>query len=54
MAESPILYEAREGVAVITLNHPDVLNAFTPEMLGVFASTLRRAPTDGQRERLAS
>ncbi|MEX0781944.1 MAG: enoyl-CoA hydratase-related protein [Dehalococcoidia bacterium] len=46
MAESPILYEAREGVAVITLNRPEVLNAFTPEMLGELAAALRRA-TDG-------
>ena len=49
MAESPVLYEARDGVAVITLNRPDVLNAFTPEMLAATREALERAATDGQR-----
>lgn len=49
MADQPVLYDAREGVAVITLNRPDVLNAFTPEMLGQLAKALERGPHEGQR-----
>ncbi|MFZ5720923.1 MAG: enoyl-CoA hydratase [Pseudomonadota bacterium] len=39
MAYSQILYEAAEGIATITLNRPDRLNAWT----GVMASDLRAA-----------
>ena len=49
MTEESVLYEAREGVAVITLNRPEVLNAFTPEMLQQLHWALHRAPDEGQR-----
>ena len=49
MSEPSILYEAREGVATITLNRPEVLNAFTPQMLDLLHETLHRAADEGQR-----
>ncbi|MGI8927757.1 MAG: enoyl-CoA hydratase-related protein [Tepidiformaceae bacterium] len=49
MADPAILYEPREGVAVITLNRPEVLNAFTPEALAELDAALTRAPADGLR-----
>src|SRR5574340_1091994 len=29
-----MLYEKRDHIAIVTINRPDALNAFTPEMLG--------------------
>src|SRR5512132_3970914 len=37
-----LLYEARDGVAVISLNRPQVLNAYTAAM----AQSLKRATAD--------
>ena len=41
-----ILYEVSDGVAAITLNRPDKLNAFTDEMLGALGKALKRAERD--------
>jgi 2-(1,2-epoxy-1,2-dihydrophenyl)acetyl-CoA isomerase len=49
LGDDSVLYEAREGVAVITLNRPEVLNAFTPAMLGALHASLHRAVAGGQR-----
>jgi 2-(1,2-epoxy-1,2-dihydrophenyl)acetyl-CoA isomerase len=49
VSDESILYEAREGVATITLNRPAVLNAFTPEMLAALREALERAVGEGQR-----
>lgn len=42
----PILYEAADGVARITLNRPDVLNAITPELITAFGAAIERAGSD--------
>jgi 2-(1,2-epoxy-1,2-dihydrophenyl)acetyl-CoA isomerase len=49
MPGEPVIYEARDGVAVITLNRPESLNAFTPAMLGALHEALARAAGEGQR-----
>lgn len=41
-----ILYEVNEGVATITLNRPDKLNAFTDEMLYSLQDILKNAQRD--------
>jgi 2-(1,2-epoxy-1,2-dihydrophenyl)acetyl-CoA isomerase len=41
-----ILYEKSEGVATITLNRPQALNAFTPEMNSELGQALRDADRD--------
>ncbi len=49
MADSPeplIRYEADDGVAVITLNRPDRLNALLPGMGQQYADLLRQADAD--------
>ena len=33
MPEPAVLYEKQHGVALVTLNRPDVRNAINPEML---------------------
>lgn len=44
--ESVVLYEARDGVAVLTLNRPDRLNAWTNEMQERFHDLLEEAAAD--------
>ncbi len=41
-----ILYDLADGVATITLNRPDKLNALTPEMLSGFFAAVARAGAD--------
>src|SRR5690606_24455220 len=43
---SPILYEAVDGVARITLNRPDVLNAISPELITAYGEAITRAGGD--------
>ena len=43
---SDILYAVEEGVALITLNRPDKLNALTPQMLTDFFAAVARAGED--------
>lgn len=44
---TPILYETADGVARITLNRPDVLNAISPELITAFGEAVARARDDG-------
>ena len=46
MAYSVILYETRDRVAVVTLNRPEKLNAWTTQMAGEVADALHRANED--------
>lgn len=41
-----VLYSAADGVATITLNRPDVLNAFTDPMLDALGEALKQAERD--------
>ena len=43
---APILYEALDGVARITLNRPDVLNAISPELITAYGEAIARAGSD--------
>ncbi len=43
---TPLLYRVDEGVAVISFNRPDKLNALTPEMLNGFFDLVQRASED--------
>ena len=42
-----VLYEAADGVATLTLNRPQRLNAITPELVEDFGAALARALDDG-------
>lgn len=46
MAYQTILYETAEGVASITLNRPEVLNAFNDQMIEEVTQALRAAERD--------
>jgi enoyl-CoA hydratase/carnithine racemase len=46
MSDDTVLYAVEAGVASITLNRPDKLNALTPEMLGGFFAAVARAAED--------
>lgn len=46
MSDESVLYAVDAGVATITLNRPDKLNALTPEMLGGFFAAVARAAED--------
>ena len=43
---SDILYDLADGVATITLNRPDKLNALTPQMLSDFFAAVAKAGAD--------
>ena len=42
----PVLYEKRDGIATLTLNRPQALNALTPEMLCRLADAVRDLAAD--------
>ncbi len=44
--EPSVLYTTNEGVATLTLNRPDRLNAWTPEMEVLYFDSLERADDD--------
>lgn len=44
--ENPILYQVSDGIATITLNRPDVLNAITDPLLDGLGEALRQAERD--------
>ena len=46
MAYNAILYAVADGVATITLNKPERMNAFDDEMLGEWSEALRNADAD--------
>src|SRR5437660_556836 len=46
MAYATISYERRDAVALITLNRPDRLNAWTPQMASEQAAAIRAANED--------
>ena len=43
MSYGQILYEIKDGVAIITLNRPEVLNAWTPQMDREIGDALKRS-----------
>jgi len=45
---APLMYRADQGVAVISFNRPDKLNALTPEMLHRFFELVNQAAQDTQ------
>lgn len=46
MSEAPLLVERRGAVALLTLNRPDRINAFTPELLAAIGAALDEAVAD--------
>jgi enoyl-CoA hydratase/carnithine racemase len=47
MSQTPVTYEAREGVAWITLNRPSVLNALDTDLAAALADHAERAAAAG-------
>jgi enoyl-CoA hydratase len=48
MAEHPLLYEVKDGVARLTLNRPEKRNALSGELLTDLVAALRRARDDDE------
>lgn len=48
MSEDHILYAVEDGVAIITLNRPEKMNALTPAMLGDVFRRVRDASADNE------
>ncbi|MEE8399996.1 MAG: enoyl-CoA hydratase-related protein [Desulfobacterales bacterium] len=48
MGEQEILYDKEDGVAIITLNRPDKLNAVTDDMLVLMGDILNEATVDDE------
>lgn len=48
MTYEQIMYEKSDGIATITLNRPDRMNAFTPQMLDEWYAALLDAHTDAE------
>ena len=46
MSDAPVLYDVQGHVAVITLNRPEKLNAFSPELLSEWAGSINKAHED--------
>ncbi len=46
MSEPHILYQVQEHIAVMTLNRPEVRNAFSPEMISLWCRFLEEARQD--------
>lgn len=49
MAHSHVIVEQREGVATLTLNRPDMMNAVDAEMMVAMVESLRALGSDGVR-----
>lgn len=49
MSEPHLLYTLEDGVAILTLNRPERMNALTTDLLGDIGATLDRAVADGAR-----
>src|SRR5690606_34113911 len=47
MSNDAVLYEAADGVGLITLNRPDNRNSMTGELLDAFGQAVRKARSDG-------
>lgn len=48
MSQSPVLYDLSEGVATLTLNRPEVMNALTTRMRADLLAALMRARTEAR------
>jgi enoyl-CoA hydratase len=46
VSDAPVLYEAADGVATLTLNRPDRLNTIVPALIDAFDEALARAQQD--------
>src|SRR3989454_10809029 len=46
MTYQTLLFEVRDGVAVITINRPDKLNALNDQVMAELADVARRSATD--------